>query len=148
MIQRSPTVDDLVRRLLEQEAGGARDVESLASAAERACHKLSDELETLVGRGGVCALFGRAVGLSRREFPFLAAIRLQPDVPLSFEALRESLRGRGVAEVQAASASLLGNLLGLLVNLLGEDLGLRPVTSVWSSLVPNAGSPDSRETKE
>ena len=148
MIQRSPAVDDLVRRLLEHEAGGARDVESLTSAVERACHKLSDELETLVGRGGVCALFGRAVGLSRREFPYLATIRLQADAPLSFEALRDSLRGLDAAEVEAAGASLLANLLGLLVNLLGEDLGLRPVMSVWSNLVPNAGSPDSREREE
>jgi hypothetical protein len=148
MIQRSPAVDDLVRRLLEHEAGGASDTDSLAAAAERACHKLSGELETLVGRGGVCALFGRAAGLSKREFPYLANIRLQPDAPLSFDALRESLRGRDAAEVEAASALLLANLLGLLVNLLGEDLGLRPVRSVWSTLVPQAGSPDSRETKE
>jgi hypothetical protein len=148
MNQRSPAVDDLVRRLLEHEAGGARDAESLASAVERTCHKLCDELETLVGRGGVCALFGRAVGLSKREFPYLATVRLQADAPLSFEALRESLRGHDAAEVEAASASLLANLLGLLVNLLGDDLGLRPVRSVWPNLVPQAGSRDSMETEE
>lgn len=148
MIPRVPGVDDLVRRLLEHEAGGARDADSLASAAERACHKLSDELETLVGRGGVCALFGRALGLLKREFPYLGTIRLQPDAPLSFHALRESLRGRDAEEVEAASTSLLANLLGLLVNLLGEDLGLRPVRSIWPNLVPQAGSRDSRETEE
>jgi hypothetical protein len=148
MIQRSPAVDDLVRRLLEHEADGVRDAESLACAVERACHKLSDELETLVGRGGVCALFGRAVGLSKREFPYLSAIRLQADAPLSFQALRESLRERDAAEVEGASTSLLANLLGLLVNLLGEDLGLRPVRSVWPNLVPQAGPRDSMETEE
>lgn len=148
MIQRSTAVEDLVRRLLEHEAGGARDAESLASAVERACHRLADELEMLVGRGGVCALFGRAVSLSKREFPYLATIRLQPDAPFSFEALRESMWGHDAAEVEAASTSLLANLLGLLVNLLGEDLGLRPVTNVWSDLAPEAASPDSRETEE
>jgi hypothetical protein len=148
MIQRSPAVDDLVRRLLEHEAGGARDAESLASSVEQACHKLCDELEAQVGRGGVCALFGRAVSLSKREFPYLATIRVQTAAPLSFQALRESLRGRDAAEVEAASASLLGNLLGVLVNLLGEDLGLRPVRSVWPNLVPQAGAGDSRETEE
>jgi hypothetical protein len=148
MIQRSPGVDDVVRRLLEHEAGGARDADSLASAAERACHKLSHELETVVGRGGVCALFGRAVGLSKREFPYLATIGLQLDAPLSFAPLRESLRVREAPEVEAASTSLLANLLGLLVNLLGEDLGLRPVMSVWPDLVPQAGSRDSMETEE
>lgn len=141
MIQRTPAVDDLARRLLEHERGGAGDGEPLASPVERACHKLAGELEALVGRGGVCALFGRAVGLSKRDFPYLAAIRLEPDSPFSFEALHESLRGRGAAEVEAASTTLVANLLGLLVNLLGEDLGLRPVMSVWPNLSPGAAPP-------
>lgn len=148
MMQRSPAVDDLVRRILEHEAGGARDAESLASAVERACRRLADELETLVGRGGVSALFGRAVSLAKREFPYLATVRLQPDAPLSFDALRRSLQGRGPVDVETASTSLLANLLGLLVNLLGEDLGLRPVMSVWPNLLPEAGSPDPRKAEE
>lgn len=135
MIQRSPAVDHLARRLLQHEAGGARDADSLAAAVEGACRKLSDELETLVGRGGVAALLGRAVSLSKREFPYLAAVRLQVDGPPSFDALRESLRGRTPEEGEAASTSLLANLLGLLANLLGEDLGLRPVMSVWPNLL-------------
>lgn len=141
-------MDHLARRLLEHEAGGARDADSLAAAVEGACRKLSDELETLVGRGGVTALLGRAVSLAKREFPYLAAVRLQADAPLSFAALRESLQGRTPAEAQAASTSVLANLLGLLTNLLGEDLGLRPVMSVWPNLLPEPGSPDARETEE
>lgn len=148
MIQRSPAVDELVRRLLEHEAGGARDAESLAAAVDRACRKLSVELVTLVGRGGVSALFGRAVSLAKREFPALAEVRLQPDAPLSFDALRESLRGLGPAEAESASTTVLANLLGLLVNLLGQDLGLRPVMSVWPDLSPQAGSPTPKETEE
>ncbi len=148
MIQRSPAVDDLARRLLKHEAGGAGDADSLAAAVEGACRKLSDELETLVGRGGVAALLGRAVSLAKREFPYLAAVRLRADAPLSFDALRESLQGRTPGEAEAASTSLLSNLLGLLANLLGEDLGLRPVMSVWPNLLPKPGSPAARETEE
>lgn len=148
MIQRSPAVDDLARRLLEHEAGGAGDADSLAAAVEGACRKLSDTLETLVGRGGVAALLGRAVSLAKREFPYLAAVRLRADAPLSFDALRESLQGRTPAEAEAASICLLANLLGLLANLLGEDLGLRPVRSVWPNLLPEPGSPAPRETEE
>lgn len=148
MIQRSPAVDHLARRLLQHEAGGAGDADALAAAVEGACRKLSDELETLVGRGGTAALLGRAVSLAKREFPFLAAVRLQADAPLSFDALRESLQGRTPGEAEAASTSVLANLLGLLANLLGEDLGLRPVTSVWPNLLPEPGPPDARETEE
>lgn len=147
VIQRSPAVDHLARRLLEHEAGGVGDVESLAAAVEGACRKLSDELETLVGRGGVAALLGRAVSLAKREFPYLAAVRLQADRPLSFVALRESLQGRTPGEAKAASTALLANLLGLLANLLGEDMGLRPVMSVWPNLLPEPGSPTVVETE-
>ncbi|HEX6368921.1 MAG TPA: hypothetical protein VF006_08310 [Longimicrobium sp.] len=141
-------MDHLARRLLEHEAGGARDADSLAAAVEGACRKLSDELEALVGRGGVAALLGRAVSLAKRESPYLAAVRLQADGPPSFDALRESLQGRTPDEAEAASTSLLANLLGLLTNLLGEDLGLRPVMSVWPNLLPEPGSPAARETEE
>jgi hypothetical protein len=62
--------------------------------------------------------------------------------------LRESLEGRDRAEAEAASVALLANLLGVLVNLLGEDLGLRPVWNVWPGESLGAAPPTSRETGE
>ena len=137
-----------MRGLLATEAGGAQDAASLAAAVQGACHKLSAELETLVGRGGVAALLGRAVNLTRREFPFLAGVRLQADAPPSFQALHESLKGRGPAEAEAASVALLGNLVGLLIDLLGEDLGLRPVVNVWPDVLQGAEPPALTENGE
>lgn len=137
-----------MRRLLQHEAGGARDAASLAAAVEEVCRKLSRELETLVGRGGVAALLGRAVNLTRREFPFLAVVRLRADAPPSFEALHESLQERSPEEADAASVALLANLVGLLVNLLGEDLGLRPVVNTWPDVLPGAGAPALTESEE
>lgn len=148
MIQRSTARDDLMRRLLQHEAGGARDAASLAAAVEGACQKLSGELETLVGRGGVAALLGRAVNLTKREFPFLAGVRLRTDAPPSFEALHESLQERSPEEADAASVALLANLVGLLVNLLGEDLGLRPVVNAWPDVLPGAVAPALTEFEE
>jgi len=143
--ERSPAVDSLVRRLIQHEAGGARDAESLAAAVDAACRQLSGELETLVGRGGVAALLGRALSLARREFPFLGAARVRLDDPVALEGLREALHGCNPVEAEDASTALLANLVGLLVNLLGEELGLRPVTSIWPNLLPEAGAPASRE---
>jgi hypothetical protein len=141
-------MDDLMRRLLQHEAGGARDAASRAAALEGACQKLSGELETLVGRGGVAALLGRALSLTRREFPFLAAARLEPDAASSLEALHESVRGRSPAEADAASVALLANFVGLLIDLLGEDMGLRPVLNVWPNVLRGAGPPALTEIEE
>ena len=148
MIERSRAVDDLVRRLLRHEAGGAGDPESLAAAVDRACHKLGGELETLVGRGGVAALLGRAANLAKREFAFLSSVRLQIDGRVALDGLRESLRERSAAEAEAAGVALLAILVGLLVNLVGEELGLRPVMNVWPNVLPEAAPPASRETEE
>ena len=148
MVHRSTAVDDLTRRLLRHEAGGAKDAASLAAALEEACQKLSGELETLVGRGGVAALLGRALALTKREFPFLAGVRLLADASPSFEALHESLQGRSAAEADGASVALLANLVGLLVDLLGEDLGLRPVVNAWPDVLHGAGPPASTESGE
>lgn len=148
MVQRSTPVDDLIRRLLEHEAGGARDAASLAAAVEGACRKLSGELETLVGRGGVAALLGRAVSLTKREFRFLDGVRLRTDAASSLEGLHESLRGRSPAEAEAASVALLANLVGLLVELMGEDLGMRPVVNVWPNVLAGAGPSASTESEE
>ena len=148
MIERSPAVDDLVRRLLQHESSGAPDAASRAAAVDRVCRKLAGELETLVGQGGAAALLRRAVSLAKREFPFLPELRPRPDEPVSFDAVRTSLQERRPAEAEAASTALLANLLGLLVNLLGEDLGLRPVVTVWPNLPPGAAPPASREPGE
>jgi hypothetical protein len=146
MNERSQAVNDLVSRVLRHESGGARDPESLAAAIDRACRRLSGELETLVGRGGVAALLGRAVNLAKREFPFLDAVHVQLEAPVVLTGLPDALRGRTPAEAEASSVALLGHLVGLLVNLLGEDLGLRPVVSAWSNVLPEAGAPASRES--
>lgn len=148
MVQRSPAMDDLVRRLLEHEAGGARDAASLAAGLESACQKLSGELEPLVGRGGVAALLGRAVNLTKREFPFVAGVRLQADALPSFQPLHDSLRDSGPVEARAASVALLANLVGLLIGLLGEALGLRPVVNVWPNVLAGVEPPVSMENEE
>lgn len=137
-----------MRRLLQHEAGAARDVASPGAALEGVCRKLSVELETLVGPGGVAALIGRAVNLTKREFPFMAGVRLQTDGPTSYEALHEALRDRSPAEADAASVALLANIVGLLINLVGEDLGLRPVVNVWPNVLPGAGPPALTEIEE
>lgn len=129
----SSALSELARRLLRHEAAGSREPAALAAAADRACEKLRDELETLVGPGGASALTRRARTLAGREFPFLVAetetVAPNPD------------------EAEAANAAVLAHLVGLLVNLMGEELGLRPVRRVWPSVASGDAAPRSTETE-
>jgi hypothetical protein len=145
LVQRSAAVKRLVSGLIRHEAGGSLAAESLAAAVENSFRKLSGELETLVGQDGVTALVGRALNLVKREYPFLGEVRLESHQPLVFGRLSESLQGRAEAEAVGACEAMLGNLLELLVGLLGEELGLRPVYRVWSGVLPAAAPPTSRE---
>jgi hypothetical protein len=60
--------------------------------------------------------------------------------------LRGAFEAGDPAEAEAAGAALLGHLVRLLVELVGEDLGLRPVRKAWFAKMPNTESTDSRET--
>ena len=117
------------RRLLRHEAAGAHDPRGLARAVQCVCSKLRGELTGLIGDGGVTALGGRALSLARREYPLLRPVEAGPD--MCYTGLPEALEAAGAAEAEAASAALIEHFLGLLVLLVGEDLGLRPVHKLW-----------------
>ena len=136
-------MDELVRRFLQSETGGAGDVGAIAAAVERACQQLAEELATLVGQGGVNALMGRAVNLAKREYPFLETVRPRVVPEVALVGMTEAFAGREPAEAEAAGAAVLGHLVRLLVNLVGEDLGLRPVRKAWFAAMPSTESTDS-----
>lgn len=129
----SPSVSALAHRLLRHEAAGDREPEALAAAVDRACEKLRDELETLVGPGGASALNRRARSLAKREYPFLDG----------------DARGAGAGfeQAEAANTAVLAHLMGLIVGLMGEDLGLRPVRKIWPDLAAGDEMPSSTESE-
>ena len=124
-------VRERARRLLRHEAP-TRDSRGHAAAAERVWGSLCDELTGLVGRGGVAALLSRSLVLAQRDFPQLGGVETRPDLPLA--GLTEALNGASAAESEAACTALIEELLGLLVSLMGEDLGLRPVRKLWPGI--------------
>lgn len=142
-----PGAHDLALRVLRHE-GGQGTGGTTAGAVERAWGKLSRELEPLVGKGGADALITRAVHLARRDFAFLGPVRPAVPAPVDFAGLRESLSAREDAEAERAGVSVIQNLLGLLVGLLGEDLGLAPVRKLWPQAAPGASTPPSNERKQ
>jgi hypothetical protein len=133
MAQPPPEVLDLAHRLLRHETGGSPDAESSAAAVDAACGRFK-QLDDVLGAGGVAALMGRALHLAKREWPLLAAASFDPESSSCFTGLAAALAGGTDEEAAAAAESVLAQMLGLLVVLLGEELGLQPVRKLWPRL--------------
>jgi hypothetical protein len=127
----APDLGELARRLVLHEAGRLLDPAGSAAAVERACEKLRGDLAELLGSGGVSALFRRALHLARREHSVLVGVSTGAERAVCFPGLAEALAGGTDDEAAAASAAVLRQLLGLLVMLLGEELGMQPVRKLW-----------------
>lgn len=143
MAHHLPDVGELARRLVEHEAGGSPAPSASVAAAEAACRRLKNDLTDLLGSGGVSALMGRALNLAKRERPLLAGVTLDTEPSSCFTGLPEALAAGTDEEAAAASASVLAHLLGLLVTLLGEELGMQPVRKLWPNVVANFREIDS-----
>ena len=129
-----PPLDDFARRLLMHEAGGTLRTEDLVDAMERACQVLHADLAPLLSAAGVNALFGRATALAGRTFPPLAAIAAVRAPDCSFEGLRQALDGCGPSEAADMLVAIFANFLGLLIEFIGENLGLRKVHEAWPTV--------------
>ena len=131
MTSPAPDLGDLARRLVQHEAGGRSGPAASAAALEQACARLKGDLADLLGSRGVSALFRRALHLAHRERPLLAGVSVDPEPAACFAGLAEALAEGSDEEAAEAGAAVLAQLLGLLVMLLGEDLGMQPVRKLW-----------------
>ena len=130
MAHPSPRLVELARRIVDHEAGGS-DPSASAAAVETACRGLKDHLVDVLGTGGVTAVLGRALHLAQREQPMLAEVAVTGGGGARFNGLAESLATGTDEEAAAAAASILAHMFGLLVTLLGEELGMKPVRKLW-----------------
>ena len=119
----------LARRILEHEAGGTN--ESAATALELACGRLNFHLVELLGAGGVAALTKRALHLAQREQPVLTGVDLTGGTADRFSNLAQSLAACNDEEALAATTAVLTHMIALLIMLLGEELGTRPIQKLW-----------------
>ena len=131
MAQLPLDLDDLSRRLVKQEASGSLDPTAAATGMETVCRRLRDDLKDILGSGGVFALMRRALTLAMREHPLLVGVAVDTGPMACFTGLAEALAAGTDEEAAAAAAAVLAHLLGLLVTLLGEELGLQPVRKFW-----------------
>ena len=130
----SPNLAELARQIIEHEAGGSPDPAASAAALEAACGRLRTHLTDFLGAGGVAALFRRALHLAQRDQPALTAVGPAGE-SACFSDLAQSLADATDEDAAAAVTSILTHLLELLVMLLGEELGTRPVHKFWPHLI-------------
>ena len=132
----------LARHILEEEAGGSSDPGASAAALESACRRLAGHLVDLLGSGGVNAMLRRALRLAQREQPLLAGVAVSGAPGACFSGLMESLASSTDEEARSAAATILTQMLELLVMLFGEDLGMKPIRKLWPRVT------SARETDE
>ena len=133
------------RGLLLHESGGSHDPQALAVSAERVLARLREALSELIGTAGVGALVGHALRRAQRSAPLLEGVEVRPDGTLT--GLTNALGSGSAPEAEAAGAAVIDQFLTLLVSLMGEDVGLRPVRRLWPGLdlgVDFDGGPNER----
>jgi len=121
---------DVARRVLEHEAHGP-DPAGRAEAVQTAFLRLGDHMRDLLGSRGVVALVGRALNLAIREHRGLAGVTLSTELPATFTGLAEALAKETPESATEAGNAILAHFLNLLVILLGDELAMDPVRTLW-----------------
>ena len=145
MNHQAASAAEVARRILHHEGAAAGGDEASSAALDSAWRKLAGGLEPLLGRGGADALIARAVALARRDFPSLDLIRAGADGPVEFAGVAAAATEGGGTGASGAAVAVLACLLGLLVGLLGDELGLWPARVIWPNAVPGGSAPRSTE---
>jgi hypothetical protein len=100
--------------------------------AFQTCARLRPQLAVLMGNAGFTALVGRALSLASAEAQWLEKVHVQPDGTLEAPATSEiPVEPEQLAE---GGGALIIQLLGLLVEFIGEDLTVHLVEQTWPEL--------------
>ena len=121
----------IAERLVAYETRGNK-YSAQPTAAFLLDEKLRPHLAALMGKGGFSALLSRALALAKLEVPWLRAVHFKADNSLEVpEKLDDQIDPEKLFEGRVV---LLAQLLGLLVDFVGENLTLRLVREVWPKL--------------
>lgn len=122
----------LATRLIASEPRGNKSADTHGIGAFPASQKLRPHLATLVGDAGFRALLSRSLALAGAEVKWLRAMHVKADGSLeSQDQLHAHVEPEEILQGQVA---LLAELLGLLVDFVGEVLTLRIVGEVWPEI--------------
>jgi hypothetical protein len=118
---------DLVLRLLAHENTGSKSSGPTQFAAFGLCERLRQPLITLAGLAGFRSLLSRALTLARAKAPGLNAVQVAADG--SLQGLDDLQPQVDEDQVREAGITLITELLGLLIRVVGEPMTLQLMTS-------------------
>jgi hypothetical protein len=125
-VQAAETMLDIVRRLLEHEAGHPLVGEEVAELSERVCQKLRSHLVNILGTSGYHLFIVRAAATAETNS------KLVVDAD-------SRLKGQGMSVLssshQAAVETTLARFLDLMEDLVGQNLVLRLIHQAWPEFV-------------
>jgi hypothetical protein len=117
---------DWALRLVAYESAGSKTSEPTELPAFRACERLRQPIIALAGVAGFRSLLFRALTLARVEAPSLSAVQIAADGSLKgIDELRPQV---DTDQAREAGITLITQLLGLLVRVVGEPMTLQLVT--------------------
>jgi hypothetical protein len=129
MNQATARMRDLAERLIAYETAGNKSSGSTTRVAFPVCEALRPPLATLMGSAGFNALLARALARAMAEVPSLRAVQVNADGCL--DVVEKPVLQADAQALSRDSVVLVAQLLGLLVDFIGENLTLRIVRDVW-----------------
>jgi hypothetical protein len=130
----------LAQQLLASAATQGPPGEPPGQAVIRACDTLRGALVRFAGGAGFHSLLARALTLTQRDVPWLAAVVVADEGALT--GFAEAAQGQAPAAVTAGGQALLGHVLGLLHTFIGDALTRRLLADAW----PAAAAAGTQET--
>jgi hypothetical protein len=127
----------LVHRL-----GPDADVAHIADAMVSMWQQIDVAMSPVVGRGGLAALYGRALSLAGSAHPWLAPTGQPLQATMDLAALRSVLATQTSAEAASGCAAFLEAFHGLLNSLIGSSLTSQLLGGLRASSVNGRSSQD------
>lgn len=125
---------EAIKRVVSQTIGNAKSATGLARSSLAIWQQVTNRLEPTIGSGGVQVLFGRALYLASRKFPWLSLGKHQVDIgdiDTALIDLSAAFINREPADAAEAACELLAAFAELLESLIGETLTERLLGDVW-----------------
>ena len=127
----SNTRAQVFQRMLAREAGPDATAPEVAAAARHLGERFAQQLNPLIGAGGVAAIVDRSFHLTQRSVPGLAPIRASDRNDGPFALLQRSMEQQDPAAAAEAAIAMLAAIAELLVSFVGESVTARLLREAW-----------------